>query len=86
MENREMIVERLRAACPGAEIMLDEPIPEPEPTPEPPAPVPPQPIPKLGFEDSNLYLAVACMVLASVACGTLIVIRAKRRKSKRDDS
>lgn len=67
-------------------IMLDEPIPEPEPTPEPPAPVPPQPIPKLGFEDSNLYLAVACMALASVACGTLIVIRAKRRKSKRDDS
>ena len=69
-------------------IMLDEPIPEPdpEPTPEPPAPVTPQPIPKLGFEDSNLYLAVACMALASAALVTLIVIRAKRRKNKRDDS
>ena len=65
-------------------IMLDEPIPEPEPEPEePPAPTPPaQPIPKLGFEDGNLYLAVAVMLLSGSALIALVVIRAKRRKNR----
>ncbi len=58
--------------------MLDEPISTPEPEDEPPAPVEPTPIPKLGFEDNNLYLAVAAMVASSAALIVLVVIRAKR--------
>ena len=67
--------------------MLDEPVPTPVPEPEEPeTPEEPTPIPKLGFEDSNLYLAASAMALSGIALVALVVIRAKRRKSSKKDS